>query len=118
MICYKYNKPTRNIIFNFNKFVSDLDIHANTLILESANNLNLFTRQPVMSCRTGFLRCIGYLSFIKDRIKLDSLQTLALAQLQNFQNYLTSGLTAIKTKVIKYCNTMYERSGKKICFGL
>ena len=25
----KYNKHIRNIIFNFNKLVSDLDIHAN-----------------------------------------------------------------------------------------
>ena len=33
------------------------------------------------------LRCIGYPSFIKDRIKLGSLQILALVQLQNFQNY-------------------------------
>ena len=30
VICYKYNKPIRNTIFNFNKHVSDLDIHANT----------------------------------------------------------------------------------------
>ena len=30
IICYKYNKPIRNTIFNFNKFVSDLEIHANT----------------------------------------------------------------------------------------
>ena len=30
---------------------------------------------------------------------------------------LTSCLTAIKAKVIKYCDTVYERSGK-ICFGL
>ena len=30
IICYKYNKPSRNTIFNFNKLVSDLDIHANT----------------------------------------------------------------------------------------
>ena len=30
IVCYKYNKPIRNNIFNFNKFVSDLDIHANT----------------------------------------------------------------------------------------
>ena len=27
-MCYKYNKPIRNIIFNFNKLVSDLDIDA------------------------------------------------------------------------------------------
>ena len=31
IICYKYNKPIRNTIFNFNKLVSDLDIHDNTL---------------------------------------------------------------------------------------
>ena len=30
IICFKYNKPIRNTVFNFNKLVSDLDIHANT----------------------------------------------------------------------------------------
>ena len=30
IICCKYNKPIRHTIFNFNKIVSDLDIHANT----------------------------------------------------------------------------------------
>ena len=30
IICYKYNKPIRNTIFNFYKLVSELDIHANT----------------------------------------------------------------------------------------
>ena len=30
IICYKYNKPIRNIVFNFIKLVSDLHIHANT----------------------------------------------------------------------------------------
>ena len=30
VICYKYNKPIKNIIFNFNKLMSDLDIDANT----------------------------------------------------------------------------------------
>ena len=30
IICYKYNKPIRNITFNLNKLVSDLDIDANT----------------------------------------------------------------------------------------
>ena len=29
IICYKYNKPIRNKIFNFNKLVSDLDIEVN-----------------------------------------------------------------------------------------
>ena len=30
IICYKFKKPIRNTVFNFNKLVSDLDIHANT----------------------------------------------------------------------------------------
>ena len=30
IICYKYNKPIRNTVFNFNKLVSELGIHANT----------------------------------------------------------------------------------------
>ena len=30
IIFYKYNKPIRHTIFNFNKLVSDLNIHANT----------------------------------------------------------------------------------------
>ena len=28
--CYKYNKPTRSTIFNFNKIVTDIDIDSNT----------------------------------------------------------------------------------------
>ena len=30
IICYRYNKPIRNMIFNFNEPLSDLGIHANT----------------------------------------------------------------------------------------
>ena len=30
IICYKYKEPIRHTIFNFNKLVYDLDIHANT----------------------------------------------------------------------------------------
>ena len=30
IICYKYNKPIRSTIFNFNKFVANLDIDTKT----------------------------------------------------------------------------------------
>ena len=30
IICYKYNKPIRNTILNFNKLVSDLDIETSS----------------------------------------------------------------------------------------
>lgn len=38
IICYKYKKPTRNIIFNYNKIVSDLDVITNTPISCDCNN--------------------------------------------------------------------------------
>ena len=30
IICYKYNRPIRSTIFNFNKIVNDFDIDSNT----------------------------------------------------------------------------------------
>ena len=30
IICYKYNKPIRTTIFNFNKIVTDIDTDTNT----------------------------------------------------------------------------------------
>ena len=30
IICYKYNKPIRSTIFNFNKIVNDIDLDSNT----------------------------------------------------------------------------------------
>ena len=31
IICYKYNKPIKSTIFNFDKIVTDIDIDSNTL---------------------------------------------------------------------------------------
>ena len=30
IICYKYNKPVRSTIFNFNKHLTDINIDSNT----------------------------------------------------------------------------------------
>ena len=30
IICYKYNKPIRSTVFNFNEIVTDMDINFNT----------------------------------------------------------------------------------------
>ena len=40
IICYKYNKPIRNTIFNFNKLVSDLDNHTNTSDTWNCNSVS------------------------------------------------------------------------------
>ena len=48
IICYRYNKPIRNTVLNFNKLVSDLDIHANILSHEIVKIPNLFILQPVI----------------------------------------------------------------------
>jgi hypothetical protein len=33
IVCYKYNKPTRNTIFNYNTITSDIQIVENTLVM-------------------------------------------------------------------------------------
>ena len=58
------------------------------------------------------LRCIGYLSFTKDCIKLDSLPTIALALQQNCLNY-----QLLESRVIRYYEKCMKGQGK-ICFGL
>ena len=68
------------------------------------------------NAKTDFLRCIGYLCFTKDRIKHDLLQssctTIELSEL------LTSCLTAVKNHVIRYCEKVYERSGKNLFWSI
>ena len=51
IVCYKYNKPIRGAIFNFNKVVSDLDIETCILTPETAMTLNMFIRLRVMLLR-------------------------------------------------------------------
>ena len=55
IICYKYNKPIRNMIFNFNTLVSDLDIDA--LIHESVK-IPKFIYQSAGHVVTGYLEII------------------------------------------------------------
>ena len=64
-----------------------------------------------MKAKTNFQRCIGYVSFTKDCTKLDLLQILALVLPLNFL-LLTSCLTAIKSHVKRYCDTVSESSNK------
>ena len=40
IICYKYNKPLRSTIFNFNKIVNDSDINSNTPASWDCKNSN------------------------------------------------------------------------------
>ena len=68
------------------------------------------------NAKTDFLRCIGYLSFTKHRIKHDLLQTQVLVL--QLSKLLTSCLTAVKNHVIRYCEKVYERSGKNLFWSI
>ena len=68
------------------------------------------------NAKTDFLRCIGYLSFIKDRIKHGLLQTQVLVLQLNFLNYLLRA--SLLSKIIRYCEIVYERSGKNLFWSI
>ena len=69
------------------------------------------------NAKTNFLRCIGYLSFTKDRIKLDPLPTLALALQQNCLNYKL--LASLLSNLVAF-DMRHEcmKGQRKVCFGL
>ena len=67
----------------------------------------------LMRTMTIFLRCNGYLNFIKDQINR-ALLLIVVRVLLFSCLYLTSCLTTIKNQVIKYCEQVYERNGKNL----
>ena len=79
------------------------------------NYLALTFSVCVKERKEDFLRCIGYLSFTKDRIKHNLLQTCTTTELSKL---LTSCLTAVKNHVIRYCQEVYERSGKSMFWSI
>ena len=48
IICYKYNKPIRNTILNFNKLVSDLDSETSSPGSWDCKDSNFFIDQRVI----------------------------------------------------------------------
>ena len=64
-----------------------------------------------------FLCCTGYLSSIKTPIKQDLLLILVLVRQQNILNCLPRVLQLLK-HVIKYCEKVYERSGKNLFWSI
>ena len=57
IICYKYNKPIRSAIFNFNKIVTDINIDSNTAKSRDSQNSN-YLYPPAGHAITGNLKVI------------------------------------------------------------
>ena len=68
--------------------------------------------------KINLLRCIGYLSFIKKPYKARFIANSSSCTTTELSKLLTSCLTAIKAKVIKYCETVYKRSGKNLYWSI
>ena len=64
--------------------------------------------------KTKFLRCTGYLNSIKKPYKARFIANSSSCTTTELSKLLTSCLTAVKKHVIKYCEKVYERSGKNL----
>ena len=84
-----YRNCTNRPMINFIILTAIIERNENRIIKTVYTQMKYLKSLLYMlrNAKTGFLQCIGYPSFIKDRIKLGSLQILALVQLQDFQNY-------------------------------
>ena len=80
------------------------------------NHLALKFSVCVKERQDRLLQCIGYLSFTKDRIKHDLLQTQVLVLQLNFLNY--SLRASLLSKIMSYDTVKKFMKGQvKICFG-
>ena len=68
--------------------------------------------------KTKFLRCTGYLSSIKTPNKARFIANSSSCTTTGPSKLLTSCLTAVNKHVIKFCETVYERSGKNLFWSL
>ena len=79
VVCRLHKINTLKQEFNGTRAYEETCIDEESVFYSHSNEMpNMFA---VDVAKTGFLRCIGYPSFIIDHIKLGSLQTLALVQL-------------------------------------
>ena len=67
--------------------------------------------------KTKFLRCTGYLNSIKN-YKARCFANSSSCTTTRLSKLLTSCLTAVKKHVIKYCEKVYERSGKNLFWSI
>ena len=70
------------------------------------------------NAKTDFLRCIGYLSFTKKTYKARFIANSSSCTTTELSKLLTSCLTAVKNHVIRYCEKVYERSGKNLFWSI
>ena len=82
------------------------------------NHLALNFLYVLRNAKTDFLRCIGYLSFRKHRIKHRFIANSSSCTTTELSKLLTSCLTAVKNHVIRYCEKVYERSGKNLFWSI
>ena len=67
--------------------------------------------------KTKLLCCTGYLNSVKKNYKARFL-ILILVQQQNFLNCKPRVLQLLKKHVIKYCERVYERSCRNLCWSI
>ena len=87
VVCRLHYINTLEQELNGTKAYEETSKDEKSVVYSHSNGIPKRLLYMLRNAKTGLLRCIGYPSFIKDRIKLGSLQILALVQLQNFQNY-------------------------------
>ena len=70
------------------------------------------------NAKTDFLRCNGYLSFTKKTYKARFIANSNSCTTTELSKLITSCLTAVNNHVIRYCEKVYEKSGKILFWSI
>ena len=72
----------------------------------------------LMKTKRDFLHSIGYLNCTKNHIRARFIANSSSCTTTELTKLLTFCLTTIKNHVIKYCEKVYERSGKNLFWSI
>ena len=72
----------------------------------------------LLKAKTSFLRYIGYLNFIKDLTKVRFIANSSSCTITELSKLLTLCLIGIKKHVTKYCDKVFERSGRNLFWSI
>ena len=116
VVCSLHYINTLKQELNGTKAYEETSIDEKSAVNSHSNDMPYKFTVNVRNDLTNFLRCIGYQSFTKT-YKARFIANFSSRTTTEPSKLLTSCLTAVKSHVIRYYETIYKNT-RKICFGL
>ena len=118
IVCTYYINTLKREIVDTNAYKPQPSLSERVIVDGHGCHTALHLVSKLKNIKTKFLRCTGYLNSIKKPFKARFIANSSSCTTTELSKLLTSCLTTVKKHVIKYCEKVYERSGKNLFWSI